>query len=316
MNLFDDLSPKDIRYFLTVVEEENLARAAERLGLSQTTLTRSIQRVEDSLKLTLFQRSARGMKPNETALDFAKSAQIILQQWETLASFARSKTETSGLYTLGCHDTVGINTLPKILSQVLRDFDHLEISIETNVSRNIQAAISNQKLDFGIIVNPVDSNELVIRKIGTDVFTLWEGLANKNLTQETHQDFHEIDLLYYEPDLFQSAILLESLRLKKIQIKRAIKVKSLEVIAALAEEGAYALLPKRVAQRYSGLQIPKWLQVKELSAGAKSKSMPEQNSLSISDEYCLVYKQANLKNEGFKRLARELESRLLSQLNS
>jgi DNA-binding transcriptional LysR family regulator len=45
MNIFDDISPKDIRYFIAVLKEGNLARAGESLGVTQTTMTYSVRRL-------------------------------------------------------------------------------------------------------------------------------------------------------------------------------------------------------------------------------------------------------------------------------
>ncbi|MFY9514665.1 MAG: LysR family transcriptional regulator, partial [Rubrivivax sp.] len=51
----------DLRYFVAVAEHGHVGRAAQRLGVTQPALTKGVQRLEASLGLQLFERSARGM---------------------------------------------------------------------------------------------------------------------------------------------------------------------------------------------------------------------------------------------------------------
>lgn len=72
MNKPNDLSLRDIRYCLAVMQIENMNRTAELLGVSQTTLTYAVKRVEVSLGVLLFVRSSNGLKCTpEAAMPFA-----------------------------------------------------------------------------------------------------------------------------------------------------------------------------------------------------------------------------------------------------
>src|SRR6218665_23390 len=55
------LSIRDIEYFLAVAKTGLLSAAADELGVTQSALTKAVQRVEAEFDLPLFERSARGM---------------------------------------------------------------------------------------------------------------------------------------------------------------------------------------------------------------------------------------------------------------
>ena len=55
------MSPNDLKYFREAASTLNISRAAERLGISQPSLSLSVQRIEESLGAKVFFRSKRGL---------------------------------------------------------------------------------------------------------------------------------------------------------------------------------------------------------------------------------------------------------------
>ncbi|KQS10644.1 LysR family transcriptional regulator [Curtobacterium sp. Leaf183] len=58
----DDLETRELRYFVTVAEEQHVGRAAVRLGMSQPPLSRAIRQLELRIGAALFQRTPRGVE--------------------------------------------------------------------------------------------------------------------------------------------------------------------------------------------------------------------------------------------------------------
>lgn len=76
------MSLAQLHYFVTVAEEQNVGRAAERLHVAQPPLSRQIQKLEDELGVPLFARTSRGMRLLPDGTKFLVHARRILAEVE------------------------------------------------------------------------------------------------------------------------------------------------------------------------------------------------------------------------------------------
>ena len=67
---------RDVQYFLIVAQEHTLARAAERLGISQPALSRAVQRLEAQYQVSLLERTARGVVISQAGKRLAARASL------------------------------------------------------------------------------------------------------------------------------------------------------------------------------------------------------------------------------------------------
>jgi DNA-binding transcriptional LysR family regulator len=70
---------RHLRYFVAVAETLNFGRAAERLGISQPTLTRQIQNLERELKVQLFDRTSQGTFVTQAGMVLRKNGRRVLR---------------------------------------------------------------------------------------------------------------------------------------------------------------------------------------------------------------------------------------------
>src|SRR3954454_23122721 len=102
-------SASDLTYFIEVAAALNLSRAAERLGISQPSLTLAIQRLEHSIGTSLFIRSKKGVTLPQPGKQVLAHARELLQRWEIVRTKALASTnEIQGSYTLGCPPSVAL----------------------------------------------------------------------------------------------------------------------------------------------------------------------------------------------------------------
>lgn len=85
------MSLQQLRYFVTVAEEEHVTRAAERLHVSQPPLSRQIRLLEDELGHALLERKGRGVVLTEFGREFAVRASAILRHVDDVLAEVRSR---------------------------------------------------------------------------------------------------------------------------------------------------------------------------------------------------------------------------------
>ncbi len=104
-----------IRYFLAATEHLNYARAALALGVSSSTLSRQIHRLEDSLGVSLFERHRNGIRLTVAGRQFhARAQQVIFELGRAIDNAARAgRAEIGDLY---------LGVAPSILMGPLQGF--------------------------------------------------------------------------------------------------------------------------------------------------------------------------------------------------
>ena len=93
---------KQLKYFVTVANEKQITKAAQKLYMAQPPLSRQILSLEKELGTTLFDRSRQGLELTEAGQAFLIKAQEILAQMEDLQAVAqKDPQEISGLLNIG-----------------------------------------------------------------------------------------------------------------------------------------------------------------------------------------------------------------------
>ncbi|WP_211453189.1 LysR family transcriptional regulator [Collimonas antrihumi] len=152
------------RAFLAVMEEGSLSGGARRLGLTQPTVGRQVEALEQALGVKLFTRSQTGLAATDTALTLRPFAENLRA---TANALRRASTDASasshGTVRITVSDVVGVEVLPPILT-TLREA-HPAIKIELVLSNRTQDLLQR---DADIAIRMVQPSQaaLIARRVG------------------------------------------------------------------------------------------------------------------------------------------------------
>jgi LysR family positive regulator for ilvC len=146
---------RSTRQFLALAETLHFGRAAEACHVSPSALSRGIQRLEESLGATLFERSKRSVRltrSGELFLDYARNA---LADWETVRNRMMAESgELLGEISLYCSVTASYSFLFEVLAKVRREHPRIEIKLHTGDPEDAIARVIDGRADIAIAARP------------------------------------------------------------------------------------------------------------------------------------------------------------------
>lgn len=169
------------RIFYTVAKTQNISKAAKELYISQPAISKSIQKLEESLGCELFRRSSRGvLLTEEGELLFTHDSSA----FETL-TLGEDKLKNSLELGVG-HLKIGVSsTLCKyMLLPYLKDFTkrypHINISIVCQSTNESLQMLEENKIDIGLIARPENQKTLNFSNVAEieDIFVATEAYLN------------------------------------------------------------------------------------------------------------------------------------------
>lgn len=188
-----------LRYFLMVAQEESFSRAAERLFLSQPTLSRQIHELEEELGVTLLKRTNRNVVLTSEGQRLRKRAQEIVELADkTRQEFAVPAGEVAGDIYIGGGETHVMRYIAQTAVALRREYPDIRFHLHSGNADDVLERLDKGLLDFGVVIEPTDLLKYdFLRLPGHDIWGLLmrrdDLLAQKAFI--TPADLHHTPLL-------------------------------------------------------------------------------------------------------------------------
>ncbi len=153
-----------LHYFLKVAEEASFTRAAEALTISQSALSRSIQKLESELGQPVFERQTRSLKLTQAGTLLQSRARQILDLIEDTKSQITDNGKT-GRIRIGAIPTIAPYFLPPILRDFSNDFPGATLIVHEDTTENLLKACSQGDIDLAVLALPVPTKYLDVQEL-------------------------------------------------------------------------------------------------------------------------------------------------------
>lgn len=152
------------RSFLAVVREGSLSGAARSLGLTQPTIGRHVDALEQALAVALFTRSQAGLAPTEAALALIPHAEAMASAASALARVASGRAaEERGAVRVTASEMLGAEVLPPLLSAFRRAHPAIDVELVLN---NRQEDLLRREADLAVRMVRPTQRALLAKKLG------------------------------------------------------------------------------------------------------------------------------------------------------
>ncbi|RRK09949.1 LysR family transcriptional regulator [Lactiplantibacillus garii] len=148
-----------LRYFQAVVTELNISRAAERLHVSQPTISRQLKDLEEELGVALFTRNGRNIQLTSNGEYFANQANQILALADKTVDNLHREQEVTGSFVIGCAESRSFLTLAQAVQKLQTRFPKIKVNLISTNADEIRTHLKSGNFDFGVVMEPADKGE-------------------------------------------------------------------------------------------------------------------------------------------------------------
>ncbi len=141
---------RQLRYFVSVVAQGSMGRAALELGVGTSALSQQISRLEGELSTRLLQRTSSGVLPTDAGLAFWRQAQLAIRHADD-AMRAAQLARLSGHVSVGmAPSTTGVLGLP-FMAAMRERYPDIRLHLVENLSGNLATMLGARQLDLAVL---------------------------------------------------------------------------------------------------------------------------------------------------------------------
>src|SRR3982751_3510968 len=246
------LNLDQLRTFAGVVEQKSFSAAAERLGISQPSVSLQVRQLERRFGVKLIERVGRNATPTAAGLEFLTHARSIeAAVGAAAAAMAPHASGTTGRVRLGTGATACIYLLPPILRDLRQRLPSLDIVVSTGNSPDILRALEENRTDVGLVTLPAPGRMFDVRPVLEDEFVVIISRGGVRLPRDvTAAKLAELPLVQYEPGANTRRIVDEWALRAGVSLKPIMELGSVEAMKELIGAGlGCGILPRMALRR-------------------------------------------------------------------
>lgn len=204
------------RSFAAVVAEGSLSAAARRLGLSQPTVGRHVEALEQTLRLTLFERTRNGFRPTEAGLRMYEPVAAAAEALSAAMLMAQSgQAALEGTVRITASNVAANYILPPMLARLRAEFPAIDLEL---VPSDSAENLLLREADIAVRMFRPTQLELIAKKLGESpvVACAHESYLARRGTPRGFDELRAHDLIGFD----RSTLMIEAARMAGVEIAR------------------------------------------------------------------------------------------------
>ncbi|MEZ2587058.1 LysR family transcriptional regulator [Kluyvera intermedia] len=253
---------RTLRYFVEVVRQQSFTRAAEKLFVTQPTISKMLKNLEDELNCTLLIRDGRKLLMTDTGQVVFERGLAILDEFRQLeAELSDINHLNKGVLRLGIPPMVGM-LMAGPISLFRQRYPGVELKISEFGGLTVQQAVMNGELDLAMTALPVEDEEaLTTRLLFSHPLCVLVPRSGEWLEQTSvsPEQLAAHPLLIYNEDFALSRQLMQLFAHHDVKPRIAVRSGQWDFLAAMVQAGVgVAILPEPICRRLDEKTL-RWL---------------------------------------------------------
>ena len=156
----------ELRFVISIAKERNFRRAAEKCYVSQPALSLAIKKLEEDLGVLIFERNRNDVSATPIGEKIIAQATRALEEVAHIRDIAKQgDNQLGGAFRLGLIYSVGPYLLPEIIPILRVTAPDMPLSIEENLTVQLEAQLKSGVIDAAVVALPFDISGIVTKPL-------------------------------------------------------------------------------------------------------------------------------------------------------
>jgi len=242
---------KQLEAFAAIARFGSFVEAADRLNLTQSTISVRIKELEQDLGVVLFDRSRRQVQLTPKGRELLHYAdRAIALQLEIRRRIGTAEA-LSGVVRIGVVELIAITWLPRLAAMLHARYPALTLELEVALNPSLLDWVRSGDIDIALVAGAETEAGLPMRNLGTVDFA-WMAGATFDLPEHTItiEDIRQWPVIYQGTDSYMSQLIASTLKLGGRLRRSGTSCNSLAALASLTMAGlGMSLMPLQTSER-------------------------------------------------------------------
>ena len=248
-----------LRTILIVAATQNFTRAAERLGISQPSVSVQIRDLETALGTPLFARMGQRVTLTAAGRIFSERAEVVLSKLSEACQAVRlAEDQVAGHLSVGVIPPLHVPWMPRTLARIVDEHAGLAMTVTERTSTEIESGVETGRFEVGVGILSHASPHLAYEVLMRDEVMMLvrpDGEFGKKRSISARQ-LAELRLVLLPESFLIRQLIQEAFRRAHVLPRVALEIDTVEgVLATAVHTGLPTLMPRVVLEGRSAVAL-------------------------------------------------------------